>query len=177
MFKQLIAAALLAAAPAAFAGSTDHSDHAMMAGDAPMIHDAYARAATPNARAGAAFGVLMNPTDADDTLIAVRSDVAMRVELHTHVDDGNGVMQMREVEGGFAIPAGGEHTLRRGGDHIMFMGLTESFDQGKDIPVTLVFEQAGEVEAVITVDLEREDDHMMQGDHDHGGHDHGAMSN
>lgn len=179
MFKHLFAAATLAAASASYAGSTDHGDTAMMMGDAPMIHDAYARAATPNARAGAAFGVLMNQTSEDDTLLSARSDAAMRVELHTHIAGDDGVMQMREVEGGFVIPAGGQHVLERGGDHIMFMGLTESFDQGKDIPVTLIFEKAGEVETVITVDLEREDGHGMHGGHgghgDHSGH--GEMSN
>ncbi|MEL6689431.1 MAG: copper chaperone PCu(A)C [Pseudomonadota bacterium] len=150
-------------------------DTTAMSGDAPMIHDAYARAATPNARSGAAFMVIMNPTDADDRLIEVRSDIAMRVELHTHTENADGVMQMREVEGGFLIPAGGQHALKRGGDHVMFMGLKESFDQGKEIPVTLVFEKAGEIEAVIAVDLERKDAGMHDGHGDHSNH--GANSN
>ncbi|MEM6728373.1 MAG: copper chaperone PCu(A)C [Pseudomonadota bacterium] len=151
---------------------------AMMMGDAPMIHDAYARAATPNARSGAAFMVIMNPTDADDRLVEARSDVAARVELHTHIAGDDGVMQMREVEGGFVIPAGGAHTLERGGDHVMFMGLKESFTQGKEIPVTFVFEKAGEIEAMITVDLEREAAHGHGGHgHSRHGHNHGEMSN
>ncbi|MEM8590929.1 MAG: copper chaperone PCu(A)C [Pseudomonadota bacterium] len=168
MFKNLILAAALAAAPvAAVAGSTDHAE---MTGDAPMIHDAYARAATPNARSGAAFFVIMNPTDEEDRLIEARSDVSARVELHTHTMNDDGVMQMREVEGGFVIPAGESYTLERGGDHVMFMGLKESFTQGKEIPVTLVFEKAGEIETVITVDLERKADHSGHGAHDHSNH-------
>ena len=175
MFKRLILAATLAAAPATFSAAMDT---AAMSDVAPMIHDAYARAATPNARAGAAFMVIMNPTEEDDRLIEVRADVAARVELHTHTENDEGVMQMREVEGGFVIPAGGQHVLKRGGDHVMFMGLTESFDQGKEIPVTLVFEKAGEIDAVIAVDLEREDAMMHGGHGDHSGHgSHGAKSN
>ena len=191
MFTKLILAAALSAAPAlAFAGgghthgSDDTAsmgqkdDGAMMekmVGDAPLIHDAYARAATPNARSGAAFMMIMNPTDTDDRLIAARSDVSARVELHTHIMDDNGVMQMREVEDGFMIPAGGSYMLERGGDHVMFMGLKESFTQGKEIPVTLVFEKAGEIETTITVDLERRDEmgHSM----DHGSMNHGGVSN
>ncbi|MEL6913662.1 MAG: copper chaperone PCu(A)C [Pseudomonadota bacterium] len=186
MLKPLTMIAALLAAPAAFAGDTSPStststsmadkngEMAMkMEGDAPVIHDAYARAATPNARAGAAFMVIMNPTDTDDRLIAVRSDVSARVELHTHVARDDGMMMMREVEGGFVIPAGESHTLARGGDHVMFMGLRESFDQGKEIAVTLVFENAGEIDVVIPVDLARRDGHGMM---DHGGAEHGGDS-
>jgi len=200
MLSRLILAAALGAAPLALsAGDTmatgenamkmEDTDMAMaMAGNAPMLHDAYARAATPNARAGAAFGMIMNPTESDDRLIEVRADVSARVELHTHVAGDDGVMMMREVEGGFPIPAGGSYALKRGGDHIMFMGLKESFTQGKEIPVTLVFENAGEVETVIAVDLERREEGMHGGHGAHGAHgshgshgddhaSHGEMSN
>ncbi|MEM9853628.1 MAG: copper chaperone PCu(A)C [Pseudomonadota bacterium] len=196
MITKLIYAAAFAALPAlSFAGSMD-DDGAMSMGDndetvmemamsgaAPMIHDAYARASTPNARSGAAFMTIMNPSESDDRLVEVRSDVAARVELHTHIAGDDGVMQMREVEGGFVIPAGGSHALKRGGDHVMFMGLKESFTQGKDIPLTFVFEKAGEVEMVITVDLERQDTGMHGGHGGHGAHDghghmdHGAATN
>ncbi|MEM9436198.1 MAG: copper chaperone PCu(A)C [Pseudomonadota bacterium] len=194
MLTKLILAAALGAAPAIAFASDDHSGHdhgshamemsddkaetaMMMAGDAPMLMDAYARAASPNARAGAAFGMIMNPTEMDDTLIEVRADVSQRVELHTHIKGDDGVMMMREVEGGFAVPAGGSHMLARGGDHIMFMGLTESFTQGMEIPVTLVFENAGEVATVITVDLERVEEGMHGGHGEHSGHNHGEATN
>lgn len=183
MLKHLTMTAALFAASTAFAGDTSMSmadkdgDMAMMMeGDAPMIHDAYARAATPNARAGAAFMVIMNPTDTDDRLIEARSDVSARVELHTHVEGENGMMMMREVEDGLVIPAGGSATLARGGDHVMFMGLRESFEQGKEIPVTLVFEKAGEIAVTIQVDLDREDGHGMMDHGGHGGHSHGEDS-
>ena len=66
-----------------------------------MIKDAYARSSRPNAPVGAAFMQIMNHSDADDRLVSVSSDVANRVELHTHRDLGDGVMQMTEVENGF----------------------------------------------------------------------------
>lgn len=126
------------------------------------IRDAYARSAGAMAMAGAAFMEIVNTGDETDQLIAVRADISKRVELHTHIAGADGVMKMREVEGGFTIPANGSHLLQRGGDHVMFMGLTAPMEQGKVVPVTLVFEKAGEITVDIPVDLERQDQ-MMHG--------------
>ncbi|MEM6939369.1 MAG: copper chaperone PCu(A)C [Pseudomonadota bacterium] len=142
----------------------------LIAGDI-MVKDAYARSSTPSSVTGAAFLTLMNHSDADDRLLAASSSVAKRVELHTHQEDANGVMKMVEVKEGFALPAGGMHTLKRGGDHIMFMGLTEPLVQGDKIAVTLTFETAGDVEITIPVDLERKPAHGGAG-HSHTDHDH-----
>lgn len=132
-----------------------------------MVKDAYMRTSTPSSVTGAAFLVVMNHGDKDDRLISVTADIAGRVELHTHSENADGVMQMLEVEEGFAIPAGGMHQLKRGGDHIMFMGLNRPLEQGEEIPVTLTFENAGEVEVMIPVDRERKPSHGS------GGHGHG----
>ena len=123
------------------------------------IHDAYARSS--NAKAGAAFMAIHNHGGEEDRLIDVRSDVAEHVQLHTHIEDENGVMKMRHVEGGFAVPADGMLMLKRGGDHVMFMGLKTPFEDGALIPVTLVFEKAGEIASEIEVDQDRkaQDDH------------------
>ncbi len=131
-----------------------------------MIHDAYARSATPTAKTGAAFMSIMNTGTEDDRLIDVRSDIAARVELHTHESDANGVMRMMHVQEGFVIPAGGMHALARGGDHVMFMGLNQGLEQDTTVAVTLVFEKAGEVSVDIPVDLTRKADHTGAS-HDH----------
>ncbi|MCK8483522.1 copper chaperone PCu(A)C [Aliiroseovarius sp. S2029] len=129
------------------------------------IEDAYARASGMNAMAGAAFFQIMNHGDQDDRLIAAKSDVAKRVELHTHKETAEGVMQMMEVEEGFPVAAGGMHALQRGGDHVMFMGLNQPFEDGSTISVTLVFEKAGEMTVEIPVDLKR---NPMGGGMQHG---------
>jgi len=149
-----------------------------------IIEDAYARAS--NKMAGAAFMEIINHSDTDDRLVEVKSDVAKRVQLHTHMEDANGVMKMMHVEEGFAISAGDTHVLQRGGDHVMFMGLNHALEDGDTVNVILVFEQAGEVPVAITVDMERapEEGHGAHGDHadhsdhgDHGGHgDHAEQS-
>ncbi|MCB1332234.1 MAG: copper chaperone PCu(A)C [Roseivivax sp.] len=119
------------------------------------VSDPYARASTAMATSGAAFLVIENTGPEDDRLIAARSDIADRVELHTHKEDANGVMQMLEVKEGFAVPAGASHALARGGDHLMFLGLKRPMEHGATVAVTLTFEKAGEMAIEIPVDLER----------------------
>ena len=137
------------------ASGMDHSSHAMTSSPM-MVMDAYARSSRPNAPTGAAFMMIKNTSGATDRLVDVRSDIAARVELHTHEDDGNGVMRMMHVEDGFEINSGKTLMLERGGKHVMFMGLNESLVQDAMVPVTLIFEIAGEVDVMIPVDLERQ---------------------
>lgn len=135
--------------------------------DGIELHDAYARAASPMAKSGAAFMIIYNRGGPDDRLIGAASPIARKVELHTHEEDDAGVMRMIHVEEGFALPADGKIIMDRGGKHVMFMGLTESLEQGMTIPLTLIFEAAGEVVFEIEVDLERTAGHGHDHDHDH----------
>jgi len=141
---------LLSAACAAFFTSAP-----LFAGDV-MVMDAYARVASKVAKSGAAFMMIHNHSDQDDRLIAAASDVAKRVELHTHIEE-DGVMKMTKLDDGMIIPAGGMHALKRGGDHVMFMGLTRSLEHGDMFELTLTFEHAGDVTLTVPVDLERQD--------------------
>ena len=122
-----------------------------------MVIDAYARVASKVAKSGAAFLIIHNRSDQDDRLIAASSDVAKRVELHTHLEE-NGVMKMTKLEDGMIIPAGAMHALKRGSDHVMFMGLTRSLEHGDMIELTLSFEHAGDVTMKVPVDLERQEE-------------------
>ena len=126
------------------------------------IHEPYARSS--NAMAGAAFMMIHNSGDADDHLLDVTSDAAQRVELHTHIEDENGVMRMVHVKEGFVLPAGGDILLQRGSNHIMFMGLTAPFVQDDIITIILVFENAGEVTVEIPVMQDGNDQPVV----DHG---------
>jgi copper(I)-binding protein len=99
--------------------------------------------------------MLQNDTDQDLKLIGVRSDVAKRVELHTHIDKGDGIMQMRQIEGGIAIPAGESHMMKRGGDHVMLMGLNQSLVDGETIAVIFEFENAKDMTVEIPIDSKR----------------------
>ena len=133
-----------------------------------MVMDAFARIARPNAPAGAAFMAIHNMGAEDDRLIGVKTSVAELAQLHTHKETDDGVMKMRHVEEGFEVNAGEIHELMRGGDHVMMMGLSGGINEGDEIPVTLIFEKAGEVEVMITVDNKR--GQMDLGSQDHSGH-------
>ena len=142
---------------------------AALAHDGVHINDAYARF-LPGSQAGAAFFEIENHQTDDDRLIGASSPVAAKVELHTHVQGEDGLMQMRQIEGGIVVPGNGAALLQRGGDHLMFMGLTTRPKDGDVIPVTLTFERLGEVTVEIPVDNAREPEAGMM---DHSGH--GAM--
>lgn len=166
-FKSLALAALLAAAPTLLSAQM-------------MVEDAYARSSGPTAPTGAAFMAITNHSDQDDTITGVTSEAAVRVELHTHLEDENGVMRMIHVEEGFPIAAGETILLERGGKHVMFMGLEAPMEQGGEVQVTFSFEHAEPLTVTIPVDLDRQPTHGADMDHgamDHDAMDHGQMDN
>jgi hypothetical protein len=55
------------------------------------------------------------------------------------------MMGMRELEDGLELPGGEEVSLEPGGYHIMLLELKQPIAEGDTIPVTLEFENAGEV--------------------------------
>lgn len=136
-----------------------------------QIEHQYARAASPIAKTGAVFMHIMNMGEEDDQMVSAITTVAKKVELHTHIIE-DGVAKMREVEGGFAIPAGGATMLERGGLHVMLMGLTQRFVQGEVISLTLVFEKAGEITIEVPIDNERQEMPMEHSNMDHSNMDH-----
>ena len=98
----------------------------------------------------AAFMVIKNGGAEEDVLLGGETEVAQVVEVH-EMADVDGVMQMRPLTDGLAIPAGGEVALDPGGYHIMLMGLTEDLTNGKTYDLTLHFEKAGDVTVPVTV--------------------------
>ena len=132
-----------------------------------IISDPYARVSRPGAPTGAAFMIITNNGQTEDRLLSASSDAAQQVELHTHKDLGDGVMKMTEIEEGIPLPAGGSHEMKRGGDHVMFMGLNTPLEQGGEVAVTFTFEQAGDLEVIIPVDNERQPNHGQSGGHNH----------
>jgi periplasmic copper chaperone A len=105
--------------------------------------------AAPGARSGAGYLVLTNNGDEGDRLLAAESPAAERVELHTHhLEDG--IARMVEIED-IPLPPGQSVALAQGGDHLMFMGLTEAWDPEAGVSVRLVFERAGALEVMLPV--------------------------
>ena len=124
-------------------------------GEGIAIEHSYARANGTSARAGAAFLVIKNFSDEGDLLIGAKTDVSNIAELHTHKMDANGMTTMGPVEGGLAVPGHSQVELKRGGNHVMMMGLTQPLNQGDVVTLTLIFEKAGEITVQVPVDLKR----------------------
>lgn len=118
------------------------------------VSDAFMRKNGANATAGAAFMTITNGGPAD-RLIGAEVDFAKKAEIHTHIMDANGVMMMREIEGGLAIGANASAELKRGGDHVMLMGITGPLEDGDTKTIRLIFENAGPVEISVQVDQNR----------------------
>ena len=131
------------------------------------VHDSYARVSSMMANSGAAFMVIHNHGTTGDRLIGASSDVAEKVELHTHKEDAGGVMRMIHVEEGFDLPAGGEIVMARGGHHVMFLGLKRELAHGDMVTVTLDFETAPDLVVEVPVDLERKPGHGAGHGHMH----------
>lgn len=128
--------------------ATAFAHHDVTAGDIAIGHP-WTRAAGANSN-GAGFMTLKNNGAAGDRLISAASPAARVVELHTHIREGD-VMRMRPVAD-IPIPPGQTVHLRPGGLHIMLIGLTEPLRQGTTMPLTLRFEQAGEVQVTLGVE-------------------------
>jgi len=94
-------------------------------------------------RPGAIFLSIDNKGSAD-RLIAASSTLSQRVELHSHTLD-DGVMKMRQVEA-IEIPAASMTELKSGGFHIMMFDVKSMPAKGSTVPLTLTFENAGDVQ-------------------------------
>jgi copper(I)-binding protein len=131
-----------------------------------MIHDGWARASIGSAPNSAAYMTLMTHGDSADKLVGAKTQVAETAELHNHIMEGD-IAKMREVEA-IEVKPGEAATLEPGGFHVMLMGLKEPLTAGDVLPLTLIFEQAGEV--TLEVPIKDLRGGMKHGDgHKHGG--------
>jgi periplasmic copper chaperone A len=154
----MLAATALVVAPPLLA-------HGVAAGALAIGHP-WSRETAPGQNAGGGFLTITNKGKTEDRLLAATSPAAADVQIHMmKVEDG--VMRMRQVTGGLAIPAGGTLQLKPGGYHIMFMGLKKPFKQGDMIPATLVFARQGKVAVRFKVQPIASTAPMERG---HGGH-------
>jgi copper(I)-binding protein len=108
------------------------------------IDHPWARASIGEAKNSAAYMKISNSGDAPDRLTAVKTDAAEHVMLHESRMEGD-VMKMVHLPNGVEIPAHGSAELKPLGLHVMLMGLEAPLKDGGTLPLTLVFEKAGEV--------------------------------
>jgi copper(I)-binding protein len=133
----LAAAALTLTGCASTTSEAADTNTTVTAGDAVSISDAWVKSAESGMSAG--FGELTNDSDTDVTVVSATTEASSMLELHETAENESGEMVMRQIEGGFVIPANGSMMLEPGGNHIMLMDLTAPLAAGEDVTFTLTF--------------------------------------
>jgi copper(I)-binding protein len=101
--------------------------------------DAWCRATPPAALSAGCYVTLT--AKADDRLVGVDTAAADRGEMHT-MDMAGGVMRMRPLADGLALPAGKPVALKPGSFHIMVIGPKRQLKAGEAVSLTLRFAKA-----------------------------------
>ena len=96
------------------------------------IEDPWVRAPVPGQTVSAGYLVLVNDRDSDLTLETVTSPDVERIEVHTHLHDGD-MMRMRRLDR-LTVPAQSRVIFAPGGHHLMVFGAAAEVDA-----LTLVF--------------------------------------
>ncbi len=142
--RSLVCAAFLATLFAVPARAED-----VKAGDL-VITQAWSRATPGGAKIAGGYLTIENKGTAPDRLTGGSADIAGKFEIH-EMTMNNGVMTMRSLDKGLAIEPGKTVKLAPGGYHLMIMDLKSPLKQGDKVPVTLVFEKAGQVKVSFEV--------------------------
>ena len=108
-----------------------------------VLDKAWIRATPPNARVAGAFLTIENNGSSADRLLSVRTDAAVRVEMHEMKMQGE-MMQMRELKDGLVLPAKQAVTLQPGGIHLMLIEPKQPIAEGQLVSLIFRFEKAGE---------------------------------
>lgn len=111
------------------------------------VSDAYVRSMPPGRTITAAFFEVSNQGKSACHMVSAESDIAERVELHTHIHE-DGLMKMREVPS-VELPAGKTVSFKPGGLHIMLYGV-KPLKHGDIVQMTLRFKECAD----LTVDAE-----------------------
>ncbi|AQX30015.1 copper chaperone PCu(A)C [Bartonella schoenbuchensis] len=111
----------------------------------------WTRETPKSAKVGSGYLHIINHGNTPDRLIAISMDGVQETEIHSMAAVNN-IMQMKKLSNGIEIPGNGEIILKPGGNHIMFIGLSQPFQQGNKINAKLTFEKAGAINVDFFVD-------------------------
>ena len=121
------------------------------AADAITITGPVSRATPTGAPTAIGFMTITNAANMPDRLVSAASPAVDHVEIH-EMAVTNGIMTMRQIPGGLAIPAHGSVALKPGSTHLMLIRPKAPFRVGDTVSVTLTFEHAGAVQADLKVE-------------------------
>lgn len=120
----------------------------------------WARATPPGVSIGGGFLTIHNSNAEDERLIGGSAAFAKDVQIHETKQEGD-VMKMQHLPDGLLIPAGESVSLQPGSYHLMFMGLESPLVDGDRQTVTLIFENAGEMDVEFAIEKSSGMDHDM----------------
>jgi len=115
-----------------------------------VLDTPWVRATPPAAEVAGGYVTITNTGEDAVRLVGGEAAFAERVEIH-EMAMHDGVMRMRALADGLAIPAGETVALEPGGYHVMFMELTAPLAAGDTVRATLRFEPAGAIELPFAV--------------------------
>ncbi|WP_340646939.1 copper chaperone PCu(A)C [Phenylobacterium sp.] len=98
---------------------------------------------------GAGYMTVTNRGATPDTLVAVESSAARKVEMHRSSMAG-GLMTMQRLDS-VLLPPGKAITFAPAGYHVMLIGLTKAQKAGDAVPATLVFSSGARLKIDFTV--------------------------
>jgi copper(I)-binding protein len=143
-------AAMALAAVAFAAPAVRHAIAAEFKAGDIAVEAPWSRATPGGAKVAAGYLTLENGGAAPDRLVSATADIAERAEIH-EMSMSDGMMKMRQVSDGVAVPAGGSVALAPQGYHLMFLGLKKPLKEGEAFAGTLTFEKAGTVAVTFEV--------------------------
>ena len=115
---------------------------------AVTVRDAWARATPPGMAVAAVYLTLAGGPQAD-RLVGAATPRAAMTQIHV-VTEAEGMARMRPTAG-VDVPARQSVALAPQGTHIMLMNLPRPLVAGERFPLTLQFEQAGNIEVSVEV--------------------------
>ena len=109
----------------------------------------FSKALPPVSRNGAVYLTIINNGEQLDRLVGATTPIAKLAEIHTHKND-DGIIRMRKVDF-VEIDKKEEISLVPGGDHIMLVHLMKPLIEGEEFPLTLHFEEMGDVSITVPI--------------------------
>lgn len=106
------------------------------------VKEAWVREVPPSSSLTAAYMLIENRGDEDESLVGVTSPVSNYAEIHTVSVNEEGMARMQKVEA-IDIPAGRKVELKPGGYHVMLIELKKPLKAGDTVELNLQFKKSG----------------------------------
>lgn len=115
-----------------------------------IVEDAWSRASIGMNRPGAAYMTIRNLGAETETLVGIRTDLAMMPEIHLSATNEQGVSTMTPM-GDIEIAPDEAVALEPGGLHVMLMQLSRPMIEGETFALTLVFADGDEATVEVPI--------------------------